>query len=982
MKHPSTQAPKLFALVIIMVFSFLKTNAQQTAMQLANKELRYLFQYVSNPNPNVKFFYDLSSHYVDSAYFNTYVTDTNNVQNWYGLYQEMYYMTYDTAQYINADSVFNLIYPTFQSDTIPIGVIDWDFNLLKQDALNTNIYFDFDVVNDVLNDKVGAPNPYTIQTTFAGCALRKTYPFTNPVYEVNPNWIFKDALKDYSNSEMVFKIDFGDGSGWHVFNDTQAQHYQAQYSSKGVKLLKYAIFEAGIIIKFSVSAIFIISDNALLPPNETWNLPGLTIGVYNPDFSCNVNTEKKYAIYLSGFDPLENTNIAEMYQSMLVDNNITQLKNFGYTILVVDWKNSHRDIQDNADYVINLLEYLKCLPKAGTDIVEPKPPFVMIAHSMGGLVARYALTTMEQSNYSSSCNTYGVAHNTRLLITADTPHQGANIPLAYQYLYRYASFTALYISPYATAILAKYFLLLNGSASQMLKYHIDTDLYWLLPVSTSSVGEHKNKTIFDSELAALGNYPKYCKLVAISNGSWLGEHQNREWDLEPRVPNDKFLDFNAELRLRILGIRIVGAEFEMIMRSNPSGTGEVFRARAGVSHWKIDLYWFGAKLKWFTSYISNIRKSVSNSEPLCVMPGSYMVSGGLLDPKPSNFNNFNVFSLFEFSATKGSGNLHVNAFLGPQFLGTGVNFDMNAYSDGFGFAFIPTASSFDYNTKGEPLDRILLENPVDVGSIMDRTPFDVVYTNPTERNRQHPYMRGVAKLEVCQTCKTLPNGAPIPSYLINREIGDDTLWLENLNANYVKPIEAERDIFINHRNIYYNYEDGDFGEDGFSTLEFPDYYTQSTGAIVLSKKRSVQFTYPGQLRSNNNLFVNGVQPPIGSFSWQQGVMSICCINYDYKTTPKKPATPSISTGSLNIFPNPTQNKLTIKYQMLANTKVTIKATDMLGRQIAVWYSPFTDHTQECYFGVNESDVNWPTGMYLITVTNGTETYRSQLMINK
>jgi len=153
-------------------------------------------------------------------------------------------------------------------------------------------------------------------------------------------------------------------------------------------------------------------------------------------------------------------------------------------------------------------------------------------------------------------------------------------------------------------------------------------------------------------------------------------------------------------------------------------------------------------------------------------------------------------------------------------------------------------------------------------------------------------------------------------------------------------------------------------------------------AIVLSKKETVQFTYPGQLRSNNNLFVNGTQPAIGSFSWQQGAMSICCINYNYKTEPQKNEKPKIYTGSLNIYPNPTKNQLTIKYQMQTNTKVSITVTDMLGRQIAVWNPPFSDHTQVCYYAVNSSEINWSTGMYIITVSNGTETYRSQLMINK
>lgn len=53
---------------------------------------------------------------------------------------------------------------------------------------------------------------------------------------------------------------------------------------------------------------------------------------------------------------------------------------------------------------------------------------VVIGMSMGGLVARYALRHMETTNR---------IHDTKLYISHDAPHQGANLPLSLQALVRH-----------------------------------------------------------------------------------------------------------------------------------------------------------------------------------------------------------------------------------------------------------------------------------------------------------------------------------------------------------------------------------------------------------------------------------------------------------------------------------------------------------------------------------------------------------------
>ena len=73
---------------------------------------------------------------------------------------------------------------------------------------------------------------------------------------------------------------------------------------------------------------------------------------------------------------------------------------------------------------------------------------------MGGLISRYALTYMESKN---------IDHNTRLFISFDTPHRGANVPLGNQYWLKYFS-----NEPKAQESVE---VLSTPAAKQMLVYH-------------------------------------------------------------------------------------------------------------------------------------------------------------------------------------------------------------------------------------------------------------------------------------------------------------------------------------------------------------------------------------------------------------------------------------------------------------------------------------------------------------------------------
>ncbi len=98
-----------------------------------------------------------------------------------------------------------------------------------------------------------------------------------------------------------------------------------------------------------------------------------------------------------------------------------QLDNVGnYDIVFLDYNNGSDDIVRNAA----LLQEVITLVNAEKPINSTERN-VVLGISMGGLVARYALAKMTKAN---------IPTQTRLLITHDSPHHGANVPISLQLL--------------------------------------------------------------------------------------------------------------------------------------------------------------------------------------------------------------------------------------------------------------------------------------------------------------------------------------------------------------------------------------------------------------------------------------------------------------------------------------------------------------------------------------------------------------------
>lgn len=951
-------------------------------------ELRAMFSPLSKPSPARLFLYDMSAHNSDSIFYTSYSTDTSDLDNWLLINREMFYSAYDTLPLEPADSIYSLG-NQFSNDTIPIGIMDYDYYEFKTNALNTNIYFNFDTVNDILSDKPGRPGfPYDIKKLFAAAALVSEAQTANVTYRVDPAFIFKDAFNagTYTPGTNVLKMDFGDGTGWHIFAGNTVQHQSVSYSGAGYKIIKAAIYDRdGNMIKLSTSRIY--SSGVTLPTADTYlDLPGMTVGVFG---GCtDDNKYNKVVIVCEGFDIMDfmaskNRNAATIYDQVIELEEISQLRNFGYTFLVIDWKNSRIDIKANAMYLVNFIDHLKCVRMDGDNDQQ----FVVIGESMGGLVARYALRFMETQLYAATCK-QNQMHNTRLLMTFDTPHRGANLPMAYQWLYRDGLRILSGAVPITTHQLSYAGNLFLGStaAQQMLLYHVDT---YVPGFVNTPYGPHPQRLLFLTDLFSLGNYPHYCKKFALSDGSLSGKRQTTDHSGTDRIANDAFVNLDASMHVNILHTRIklFGAKLEL--NSNPAGIGQVYKIEAGTWGLRLKLKWFGIKVEvGLNSLLSNTQGAFVKD--YCTSAGG--VAGPELDQDigssiTSAIDKMNEFFFHHHSYTNhGGGSYTITASSRNNWFGSGAT----VRSQGMHFALVPTYSALDYSVGGV-LNYNIETEPIAVKNT--KTAWDVImgvpnsytgssplatsniYKNQRKHARPTNYNLGIGTgaAEYYRSCVS-PDPI-IEARVLAREIGDEIMWLDNTFLNRRAMYESEYDLHVNRTNPYYQYTSMPF-----STL-IPGIYSKSNPFLITPITGLAIFKYDN-VNSTNAPNAFTYDPPMsGTYQLVDAPLPNCCMNFKAPVPFNTEEEEETVENSMSIFPNPSDGStFIVRFLLKAKGEAKISLYSMAGQLIMEQGVPARDNKRESYMPIDLSGLNLRKGIYLVVLHNANESFSQKLII--
>lgn len=312
-------------------------------------------------------------------------------------------------------SKFKVLGEKTDKKTIRISVMAFEYAQIKAEALTSNL---ITYSEGKVKDSNSGISPYQMRTVYAACCLDYISESSDVSIILPKNAIFSNI--DYDE----FLLDCGNG-----FIPLKPDNPIKVKLNKGKNQIVVKLLLKNGKVLMSHSCIFVKEPTILYSrgylrdvstmfhiTGEPYNGVQTSAKVYVMYGPGRTSITKPF-IFVEGFDP---RCIDPQSDGAWNFNNFQyreSLHNLGYDVIYVDWDKSEEYIQANANTLIAILN--KINKEKDSDEAN-----VLMCHSMGGLIGRYALKTMENENIKHQVGTY---------ISYDTPHLGANIPIGILY---------------------------------------------------------------------------------------------------------------------------------------------------------------------------------------------------------------------------------------------------------------------------------------------------------------------------------------------------------------------------------------------------------------------------------------------------------------------------------------------------------------------------------------------------------------------
>lgn len=431
----------------------------------------------------------------------------------------------------------------FAENIAPISILISEFEAIKpsvrtQNQLQINANNQYEITDfsiDYFNiHKIGFASP-----------LIKQLKGTQIAFKLSDELIFNTTTQTISKIE----INFNTGKGFQKISSNQI--ISADFETLGSKTISFKITlndgtvftnESKFTLKekaqnlsqlnkvaqqtpFAVSPLTEITSSLTYQgTNETAAHAGK--GEFQIFYDNEAGLLDKVIIVCDGFDPADGRDTGAIYNLLnygtptqnLGDN----VRNLGYDVVVLNFPIYTRPdgvtnidggvdyIQRNARVMIELINYINANKVGNQELV-------VIGPSMGGLITRMALRYMEMN---------GMNHKTRLWLSFDSPHLGANVPIGMQHMFNYLAYDPDISDLTVRAIVDS--MLKSPAARQMLIDHFEGHLlgssltdFDQASAALLPTGHPTHRNVFQTELNTMG-FPQNCRKIAISNGAGNG----------------------------------------------------------------------------------------------------------------------------------------------------------------------------------------------------------------------------------------------------------------------------------------------------------------------------------------------------------------------------------------------------------------------------------------------------------------------------
>lgn len=318
----------------------------------------------------------------------------------------------------------------------------------------------------------------------------------------------KNSIFESNDPFQKFEIDLLNGDGYKNYPYKDGQEIPFKFTAIGTTFVKVRLSTAQKEFIFNIA--FNIVSTELPEFDMTFDLEvpsvitdekarssnAFTGGTASVQLGCD-RVFNKPVIVIEGFDPV-NSNTITGYLQPKYNVRFSQMQNAGYDIVYLSFSDATTWIQNNSSVLKQLINKINS-SKVGNEKI------IVIGESMGGLVARHALRSMEQNNQ---------IHNVSHYISFDSPHKGANIPVGAQMLFEDAGNTSVgQLAQLFSKEVRDFIAAFNSPAAQQML------------IRYKGPNPHPNFTNFQNELNQMGFPLQTNRNVTIINGSLNGTLQ-------------------------------------------------------------------------------------------------------------------------------------------------------------------------------------------------------------------------------------------------------------------------------------------------------------------------------------------------------------------------------------------------------------------------------------------------------------------------
>ena len=468
---------------------------------------------------------------------NNYPNQTHNIYDFYQAYKAISFSDFE-QRLPNLSTLKAKATKELLSLEVPLALLFTEYDTFNEVASNNNL---IETSDGNTFQRVGQQTEiFDKHQLLIAAALKPIQRGTNVVFS-----LYEDTFFNTSERNIVkIEVDFDDNQGFRTINTDS--NTPINYQNEGEKLLQFRITLDNQEIVQSSASLNVIYSNEELNRQNNQNIVGFTSGTTDPPYIQPYNEYPfkgwgemdifyspdgvldKPIFLIDGFDPLDSRNINTIYQALdYSGGNLGDIvRENGYDVVVLNFPTYFREedqvwIYGGADYIERNAMLLVELIKYINNLKVGDKQNVIIGPSMGGLVARYGLNYMES---------IGLDHETRLYISFDSPHAGANVPIGFQHMFNYLAygldtwagdFSVESLRPLVDGMLK------SPAARQMLWDHFEPHLVNGGPDFNNNSALPQPHPFFDIFYNAIdtvnsSEFPQNTRNVSIINGSSPG----------------------------------------------------------------------------------------------------------------------------------------------------------------------------------------------------------------------------------------------------------------------------------------------------------------------------------------------------------------------------------------------------------------------------------------------------------------------------